>query len=56
VYAVDDSGRIVLAWPFGTPAGSIAGDLRLLLAGERPPTGTGGDLSTNQTTDPGGNP
>ncbi len=56
VYAVDDSGRIVLAWPFGTPAGSIAADLRLLLAGERPPTGTGGDLSTNQTTDPGGNP
>ena len=36
VYVVDDAGRVVLAWPFGTPAPSIAADLRRLLAGERP--------------------
>jgi protein SCO1/2 len=55
VYAVDDTGRIVLAWPFGTPAGSISVDLRRLLAGERPSPGTGSDgPSTTQTTNPGG--
>ena len=53
VYAVDDSGRIVLAWPFGTPAGSIAADLRRLLAGERPPTV---DPNVSSSTNPGGNP
>jgi len=36
VYAVDDSGRVVLAWPFGTSAPNIASDLRRLLVGERP--------------------
>ena len=55
VYAVDDSGRIVLAWPFGTPAGSIVADLRRLLAGERPSSDAGGDEpSTEQTTNPKG--
>lgn len=36
LYVVDDAGRLVLAWPFGTKSGDIAADLRLLLAGERP--------------------
>ncbi len=57
VYAVDDTGRIVLAWPFGTPAGSIAADLRRLLAGERPSSDqASGDPSAEVTTEPGGNP
>lgn len=36
LYAVDDSGTIVLAWPFGTTHPDIARDLTRLLAGERP--------------------
>jgi len=36
LYVVDDAGLVVLAWPFGIPAASIASDLERLLAGERP--------------------
>lgn len=31
LYAVDDTGTIVLTWPFGLPGSSIAADLELLL-------------------------
>jgi len=40
VSVVDDAGRVVLAWPAGTPADSVADDLRRLLAGERPAVDT----------------
>lgn len=36
LYAVDDAGTILLAWPFGTAPIDIETDLRRLLAGERP--------------------
>lgn len=36
LYAIDDTGTIVLAWPFGTAPIDIEADLRRLLAGERP--------------------
>lgn len=36
LYAIDDTGTIVLAWPFGTAPIDIESDLRRLLAGERP--------------------
>lgn len=36
LYAVDDLGRIVLAWPFGSAPADIEDDLRRLLDGERP--------------------
>lgn len=36
LYAVDDAGRIVLVWPFGTSYRDIGADLTRLLAGERP--------------------
>lgn len=36
LYAIDDTGTIVLAWPFGTAPIDIETDLRRLLAGERP--------------------
>lgn len=36
LYAIDDTGTIVLAWPFGTSPADISSDLRRLLAGERP--------------------
>ncbi len=36
LYAVDDTGAIVLAWPFGTTHPDISRDLTRLLAGERP--------------------
>jgi protein SCO1/2 len=32
LYAVDDAGRVVVEWPFGTSAAALAGDLRVLLA------------------------
>lgn len=31
LYAVDDTGTVVLTWPFGLPGSSIAADLELLL-------------------------
>lgn len=31
VYAVDDQGKLLLTWPFGTTADSFSADLRLLL-------------------------
>lgn len=31
LYAVDDTGTVLVEWPFGTSAGSIADDLRRLL-------------------------
>lgn len=36
LYAVDDTGNVVLAWPFGTTQPDFERDLRRLLAGERP--------------------
>ncbi len=38
LYVVDDTGTVILAWPFGTSPGAIERDLRRLLAGERPPS------------------
>lgn len=35
LFAVDDSGTLVLTWPYGTKPGDIAGDLRQLLDAER---------------------
>ena len=32
VYVVDDAGRMLVQWPFGTSAGDIENDLRTLLA------------------------
>jgi protein SCO1/2 len=32
LYAVDDRGRVVVEWPFGTTAASMAADLETLLA------------------------
>jgi protein SCO1/2 len=34
LYAVDDRGRLVLQWPFGTAPDDIRADLEQLLAGE----------------------
>lgn len=36
LYAIDDEGTIILAWPYGTAPIDIETDLRRLLAGERP--------------------
>lgn len=36
LYAVDDRGQVVLAWPFGSSPTDIETDLHRLLAGERP--------------------
>lgn len=38
LYVVDDTGIVILAWPFGTSADGIERDLGRLLAGERPPS------------------
>lgn len=38
LYAVDDTGRIVMIWPFGTTYEDLGSDLARLLAGERPPS------------------
>lgn len=40
LYVVDDTGRILLAWPFGTTKEDIGSDLRRLLAGDRPEPAT----------------
>ena len=32
LFAVDDAGRLVITWPFGTPVDDLAGDLKQLLA------------------------
>ena len=31
LFGVDDAGRLLVTWPFGTPAADLAGDLELLL-------------------------
>lgn len=36
LYVVDDEGRVVLAWPFGSSPADIEDDLIRLLGGERP--------------------
>lgn len=36
LYVVDETGRIVLAWPFGLSPETLSADLRQLLAGKRP--------------------
>lgn len=36
LYAIDDTGTIVLAWPFGTNPADLERDINRLLAGERP--------------------
>lgn len=38
LYAVDDSGTVVMQWPFGTSYESITRDIRSLLAQADPPT------------------
>lgn len=45
LYAVDDMGRVVLAWPFGSSPTDIENDLTRLLEGERPTA----EPMTNQT-------
>lgn len=40
LYAVDDTGQVVLAWPFGTTSKDIGRDISRLLDGERPPSET----------------
>jgi protein SCO1/2 len=37
LYAIDDTGRIVMVWPFGTNRKDLAEDLGRLLGGELPP-------------------
>ncbi len=39
LYVVDDTGTVILAWPFGTAEPDIERDLTRLLGGERPPAG-----------------
>ncbi|MCB0875032.1 MAG: SCO family protein [Solirubrobacterales bacterium] len=36
VYAVDDTGRVLVEWPFGTPSDDIRSDLERLLSGDGP--------------------
>lgn len=36
LYVVDDTGKIILAWPYGLTSQAISADLSKLLAGERP--------------------
>jgi protein SCO1/2 len=38
LYAVDDSGTVVMQWPFGTSHESVTRDIRSLLAQADPPT------------------
>lgn len=38
LYAIDDTGTIILAWPFGVSADEIGRDLTRLLSGDRPET------------------
>ncbi|MCO5316901.1 MAG: SCO family protein [Microthrixaceae bacterium] len=38
LYVVDDTGTVILTWPFGTAQADIERDLVRLLAGERPDT------------------
>jgi protein SCO1/2 len=45
LYAVDDTGRLVLVWPFGTTYEDLGADLSRLLAGERPPLPSGAGSS-----------
>ncbi len=45
LYAVDDAGNVVLAWPFGTTQPDFERDLIRLLAGDRPPTDEPADSS-----------
>lgn len=57
LYAVDDQGRVVLIWPFGTARDDLARDLRRLLAGERPqgaavPSTTARPTTARPTTAP----
>jgi protein SCO1/2 len=46
LYVVDDTGTVILAWPFGTPQAHIERDLIRLLAGDRPPEEPSVDPST----------
>lgn len=39
LYAVDDTGTVVVEWPFGTPRDALASDLQILV--DRTPTTTG---------------
>jgi protein SCO1 len=41
VYVVDDQGRLVLSWPFGTTSDAMASDLAILLESGPPATETG---------------
>lgn len=50
LYAVDDTGRIVMVWPFGTNRKDLARDLGRLLDGERP--GADGSTATSDSTAP----
>ncbi len=52
LYAVDDQGRVVLIWPFGTARDALARDLRRLLAGERPRGVAGPSTTPRPTADP----
>lgn len=38
LYAVDDKGEVMIAWPFGSTYKAISGDLTRLLDGQRPPS------------------
>ncbi len=41
VYVVDDQGRLVLTWPFGTTSDAMASDLAILFESDPATTGTG---------------
>jgi protein SCO1/2 len=49
LYVVDDTGTIVLAWPFGTAQDAMERDLIRLLAGDRPPAEPPVDPATTPT-------
>lgn len=36
VYVIDDTGTVILAWPFGVSADEIGSDIARLLSGDRP--------------------
>lgn len=50
LYAVDDTGHIVMVWPFGTPSADLAHDLGRLLEGDRPEDQTSGSTTESTAT------
>lgn len=48
LYAVDDTGTVVLAWPFGHALAEVEQDLTRLLNGERPGVDSTGNTNPSQ--------